>query len=141
MALLVALEVGFGEAEELPVALDVAEALEAGLAVPLSSMPRSSMPRSSAPRASIPLSSWPISSDWAAATGANTNTANATARNSKIDLRIVSPRFRLRIRGKDASRNVARPIQIYGTFPNLVSPRSTDESTFCPPACVYTAGR
>src|SRR5215212_3319538 len=132
VALLVALEDGLVEAEALPAALDVAEALpiavalEAGLAValssiPLSSKPLSSLPRSSAPRASIPLSSWPLSSDWAAATGANTNTAKATDRTSNnIDLRTVSPRFRLRIRGKDASGNVARPIQIYGSFPTSV---------------------
>jgi hypothetical protein len=119
VALLVALEVGLAEAllvalgvaeaEALPAALAEDEALETGLAVALSSMPRSSMPRSSKPRSSaplacIPLSSEPLSSDWAEATGAKANTANATNKTSNIDLRIVPPRCRLRIQGKDAPR-------------------------------------
>jgi hypothetical protein len=117
--LLVALEVGLAEAEALPVALVVAEAgaLETALAVALSSVPRSSKPRSSAPLASMPLSSAPMSSEWAAATGAKTNTANATERTSNTDLRTVSPRFRLYDEDKDATRKAARPMQIYGYFP------------------------
>jgi len=128
--LLIALVVA--EAEALLVVLAEAEALEAGLAtlwssnprssIPLSSKPRSSIPlaskprssaprasiplsskpRSSAPLASIPLSSAPISSSWAAATGAKTNTANATDKTSKMDLRTVSPRLCLHIHDKDA---------------------------------------
>jgi hypothetical protein len=80
-----------------------------------------------------------MSSDWAAATGANTSTANATARTNNIDLRTLSPRFRLRFRDKDASRHVGRPIQIYGSFPTSVLARPSDESTFRAPACVYMA--
>jgi hypothetical protein len=97
LGLLVALvlEVGLAEAEALLVAL--AEALEAGLVIRLSSKPRSS-----APLASIPLSSAPISSPWAAATGAKASTANATDRTSKTYLRTVSPRLCLHIRDKDA---------------------------------------
>ena len=114
-ALLVALalEVGLAEAEAPLIALVEAEALEAGLGATLSSTPRSSIPRSSiplsskprssAPSACIPLSSKPRSSaPWAAATGAKTNTANATDKTSNMDLRIVSPRSRLHILGKDA---------------------------------------
>ena len=124
-ALLIALVVA--EAEALLIALAEAEALEAGLAtllssnprssIPLSSKPRSSAPRSSiplsskpwssAPRASIPLSSAPISSPWATATGAKTNTANATDRTSKTDLRTVSPRLCLHIHDKDAPPGAA----------------------------------
>jgi hypothetical protein len=96
------------EAEALLIALVEAEALEAGLATALSSTPRlfiplSSKPLSSAPRTCIPLSSKPPSSPWAAATGANTDTANATDKTSNNHLRIVSPLFRLHIQGKDAS--------------------------------------
>jgi hypothetical protein len=105
----------------LPIALAEAEALAAGLAVassiprssepfrciPRSCMPRSSIPRSSIPRAPIPLSSAPMSSDWAAATGAKTNTANATDKTNNTELRTVSPRFRLRIHGEDAPREAA----------------------------------
>src|ERR687890_1293221 len=114
--------VGLAEAEALLIALVEAEALEAGLAtalssalrlfiplsskplssVPLTSIPLSSKPRSSAPRACMPLSSKPRSSPWAAATGANTDTANATDKTSNNHLRIVSPLFRLHIQGKDA---------------------------------------
>jgi hypothetical protein len=126
-----ALLVALMEAEALLIALAEAEALEAGLAtpssnprsstprssrplsskprssIPLSSAPRtsiplSSKPLSSAPRASMPLSSGPLSSPWAAATGAKTNTANATDKTSKMDLRTVSPRLRLHINDKDA---------------------------------------
>jgi hypothetical protein len=117
VALLVALEVGLAEAllvalgvaeaEALPIALAEAEALETGLAVALSSMPRSSKPRSSVPRACTPLSSAPLSSDWADARGANANTVNATNKTSNMDLRIVPPRCRLRIQGKDAPRRTA----------------------------------
>jgi hypothetical protein len=137
VALLVALEVGLAEAllvalgvaeaEALPATLAEADALETGLAVALSSIPRSSKPRSSmprssaartstpwsskprssAPRACIPLSSPPLSSDWADATGAKANTANATNKTSTMDLRIVPPRCRLRIQGKDAPRRDA----------------------------------
>jgi hypothetical protein len=114
-ALLIALVVA--EAEALPAALVEAEALEAGLATLLSSNPRSSTPRSSIPLSSkpwssIPLSSkplssaprasMPLSSPWAAATGAKTNTANATDKISKMDLRTVSPRLCLHISDKDA---------------------------------------
>jgi hypothetical protein len=99
--------VGLAEAEALLIALVEAEALEAGLATALSSTPRlfiplSSKPLSSAPRTCIPLSSKPPSSPWAAATGANTDTANATDKTSNNHLRIVSPLFRLHIQGKDA---------------------------------------
>ena len=99
-ALLVALalEVGLAEAEAPLIALVEAEALEAGLGATLSSTPRSSIPRSSIPLSSKPRSSAP----WAAATGAKTNTANATDKTSNMDLRIVSPRSRLHILGKDA---------------------------------------
>jgi hypothetical protein len=153
--LLVALEVGLAEAEALPVALVVAEAgaLETALAVALSSVLRSSKPRSSIPRsfiprsskpwssalrASIPLSSAPMSSDWAAATGAKTNTANATDKTNNTDLRTVSPRFRLRIHDEDVPRKAARPIQIYGTFLTSVP---IGESIFRASPCVCTAGR
>jgi hypothetical protein len=81
------------EAEALLIALVEAEALEAGLATALSPTPR----------LFIPLSSKPRSSPWAAATGANTDTANATDKTSNNHLRIVSPLFRLHIQGKDAS--------------------------------------
>ena len=111
-----------GEAEALLVALAEAEALETGLAaalsstallfIPLSSkpllsaprtcIPLSSKPRSSVPRACLPLSSTPPSSPWAAATGAKTDTANATDKTSNNHLRIVSPLFRLYIHEKDA---------------------------------------
>ena len=109
-ALLVALalEVGLAEAEAPLIALVEAEALEAGLGATLSSTPRSSIPRSCIPLSSKPLSSIPLSSKprssapWAAATGAKTNTANATDKTSNMDLRIVSPRSRLHILGKDA---------------------------------------
>jgi hypothetical protein len=120
LALLVALslEAGLAEAEALLIALVVAEAeaLEEGLVTLLSSNPRSSIPLSSKPRSSIPLSSAPISSPWAAATGAKTNTANATDKTSKTDLRTVSPRLCLHIHDKDAPPGAVRPIQIHGYF-------------------------
>ncbi len=101
-----AVGLALGEADALAlgeaVGLAEAEALEAGLATALSSTPRlfiplSSKPLSSAPRTCIPLSSKPRSSPWAAATGANTDTANATDKTSNNHLRIVSPLFRLHI--------------------------------------------
>jgi hypothetical protein len=95
--------VGLAEAEALLIALVEAEALEAGEATALSSTPRLFIPLSSAPWACIPLSSKPPSSPWAPATGANTDTANATDKTSNDHLRIVSPLFRLHIQGKDAS--------------------------------------
>ena len=118
LALGEAVGLALGEAPELA----EAEALEAGLAAafsstallfiplsskPLSSAPRtciplSSKPRSSAPRVCLPLSSTPPSSPWAAATGAKTDTANATDKTSNNHLRIVSPLFRLYIHEKDA---------------------------------------
>jgi len=106
-----AVGLALGEADALAlgeaVGLAEAEAVEAGLATVVSSTPRlfiplSSKPLSSAPRACIPLSSKPPSSPWAAATGANTDTANATDKTSNNHLRIVSPLFRLHIQGKDA---------------------------------------
>jgi hypothetical protein len=89
LALFVALvlEAELAEAEALLIALAVAETLVVGLAATSSSIPRSSIPLSSkpsAPRASIPLSVW-------AATGAKTNTADATENASETDLRIFSP--------------------------------------------------
>ncbi len=116
------------EGEALPDALDEAEAVEAGLAV------ASSIPRSSVPRASMPLSS-----EWAAATGAKTNTANATERTSNTDLRTVSPRFRLYDEDKDATRKAARPMQIYGYFPSVVPEGSIGESNFRAAPCVCKA--
>ena len=136
------------EGEALADALDEAEAVETGLAVassmprsskPRSSIPRSSIPRSSVPRASMPLSSAPLSSEWAAATGAKTNTANATERTSNTDLRTVSPRFRLYDEDKDATRKAARPMQIYGYFPSVVPEGSIGESNFRAAPCVCKA--
>lgn len=136
------------EGEALPDALDEAEAVEAGLAVassmprsskPRSSIPRSSKPRSSIPRSSVPRSSMPLSSEWAAATGAKTNTANATERTSNTDLRTVSPRFRLYDEDKDATRKAARPMQIYGYFPSVVPEGSIGESNFRAAPCVCKA--
>jgi hypothetical protein len=106
-----------------------------------SSIPLSSIPRSSAIRASVCLSSAPLSSDWAAATDAKTKTANATDRTSNTYLRTFSPRFRLRIRGKDAPRKAARPIQIYGSFRTSVPAGPTGGSTFRAVLCLCTAER
>jgi hypothetical protein len=88
--------VALAEAEELDIALAEAEALEVGLAIILSSIPRSSIPISSACPESIPLSSMPISPDWAAATGAKTNTASATDNTNTTNLRIATPRLWVR---------------------------------------------
>jgi hypothetical protein len=79
-----------------------------------------------------------MSSDWAAATGAKTNTANATDKTNNTDLRTVSPRFRLRIHDEDVPCKAARPMQIYGTF--LISV-PIGESIFRASPCVCTAGR
>jgi hypothetical protein len=105
-----ALEEAVGLALGEALGLAEVEALGAGLAAALSSaarssipLPLSSKPRSSPPRACIPLSSKPPSSSpRAAATGAKTDTANATDKTSNNHLRIVSPLFCLHIHGKDA---------------------------------------
>ena len=140
--LLVALELVLAEAGALVLA--EVEALEAGLAAALSSTPRllmplSSKPRSWARRVFVPLSSKPLSSEWAAATGAKINTANATDTTSNTDLRTVSPYFRFYDEHKDATRKAARPMQIYGYFSIVAPGGSSGGSNFRTPPCVCTA--